>query len=793
MASIVIFDLDNTLSESRQPISTETAELLRALLEKRMVAVISGASFAQFGRQFVEPLAASADLLPNLFLLPTSGGELYVYKDGWKKLYSESLLKEQKDRVKSSLIKALGISEDKLNEFLEDRDSLMNFSGLGKDAPLSEKYVWDPDQKKRNELISKIAPELDGIELKIGGTTSINITKKGVDKAFGLRKLLEFLKLENKSAIFVGDALFEGGNDSAVKEVGIETIETKGPEDTKRIIRNLLGSPETLDVKSLVFRSYHPYEKLEKSPIAFVCAEYALDDDSGMYAGGLGVLAGDMVFEAADEGLPFIGLGLWYGGAKVEERKKKFSLLMDGLSPVMINIPCEQGLIRAHVRVKLFGRSTWLALLDTNISENSEGDRKILEHIYDPDFYTRLKQGIILGLGGMRLLEKLSINPSVYHLNEGHTAFAALELVVREAGKSATKDVAGAVKIVREKIAATKHTIFSEAGTRTHRDDFARLLGPYLSSVGISEDDIFALGTSSEVHDFSTTQFLINCAARQNGVSAIHVAFEKQVHPLSKLMPITNGVHKNRWQARELEKGTTGWLDKRLSDAKSLLRKRLVDFVNEKTGSTLSASTCTVVWARRFASYKRPELLFSDLKRLAELCSGPTPVQFIISGKAHPADLEAQKVVEYIRGLSENPDWKGKIAYLSDYAIPIAERLVKGADLWLNTPYRGKEACGTSGMKAALNGALQMSVSDGWIDEVDWKGVGWILPEENTGSAVYDLIQKEVAPLFYKLTPEGIPMEWLKRMRSTMLIVESRFTARRMLADYLEKAYNIHN
>lgn len=796
MKELYVFDLDNTLTDSRTALTHETAELLKALLAKSRVAVISGATFSQFEKQLLATLKTiglPGDLLSRLYILPTSGAELFTYDRDWKKQYSEGLSDADRAMVRAAFAHALGTALSK--KLLDDRGSQITFSGLGKDAPLDQKAVWDFDQKKRKALVSSVAPSLSDFELRIGGTTSIDVTKKGIDKAFGVERLLAHLKLPVSAAAFVGDALYEGGNDEAVKKAGIETIASKGPEDTRRIIQEFLGVSagisagsgaqsavaKTVDVKSISF---------SRPPVAFFCAEYALDDETLSYAGGLGVLAGDMLLEYADEGLPFAAIGMWYGPSKSARGADAYATVIAGGKPLVVEVPYEGSAIKAQIKARLFGKSAWLLLLDTDIEENDEATRRILSRIYDTDFYIRMKQDYLLGAGGVRLLSALGITPSVYHLNEGHAAFAAFELVAQAVSKHPDLGLAGAMAKVGAQLVATKHTILAEAGAKVEQADFERFFGSYLRSRGVSADAMFEVGTTPDAKVFSATRFLLKTAKRQNAVSVLHAKFEKEVHPQSVLVPVTNGVHRKRWQAEGfVDRDAQKLSDDEIWKEKKALRRRLVEFTNAKAGSSLDPEVCTVVWARRFVAYKRPELLFSDLERLSRITSGGKPMQFILSGKVYHSDTTGQATLDRIRALANDPQWKGRIAYVPDYSVSVSRELVRGADIWLNTPFRGKEACGTSGMKAGLNGALQMSISDGWIEEADWTGKGWILPEENTASAIYDFLEKEAAPIFYERPIDGAPTEWVKRMRATMEVIEKDFTAKRMIADYAAKLY----
>ncbi|HEY4500215.1 MAG TPA: alpha-glucan family phosphorylase [Candidatus Paceibacterota bacterium] len=761
MPKLIVFDLDNTLTESRMPIEEKTASLLRELLGQTKVAVISGAAFWQFKTELLKPLMGTDRELGNLYILTTSGAELWIYARGkWRRVYIDKLSERNKKCVRRALMSVLGIEEKELEPLLDDRDSGMTYSALGRDAPPDLKKPWDPDQKKRKVLVEKLSPLLSDLELKIGGTTSIDFTNNGIDKAYGVNKIVEYTKISKDSVVFIGDALFAGGNDNPVQNDDVPIIKTKDPENTREIMINLLRAPETIEANSISY---------EQKPVAFFCAEYALDDNSLRFAGGLGVLAADYLYEARDADLSVIALGLWYKNQSTE----KYSLVTENGKPLVIEIPFERGAIICHVRARRFGK-IWLLLIET--------DDDALSAPYSLDEYIWIKQDLVLGQGGAKLLKTLGIQPRVYHLNEGHSAFVAFELIAQTAGKRKDKNIKKAAREVEKYIVATKHTIL-KAGAKIYPLDFMNYFGSYCDSLGISAKKMFDLGTDSEVKVFSGTHFLLNVAKRKNAVSALHAKFEKNLHPKSKLIAITNGIYRDRWLARE-------WLGKTLSrdiwKIKSKLRGDLVEYTNKTTGSNLDPKTCTVVWARRFAAYKRPEVLINDLERLKKIAGGICPVQFIISGKVYLDEPTSQKTLERIILLASTTEWKNKIAYLPDYSISVAHKLTQGADIWLNTPRRGKEACGTSGMKAGLNGVLQMTVSDGWVGEVDWKNIGWILPEQDTAIAMYDLLEKEIAPMFYNKREE-----WEKRMQKTMSIIEEKFTTRRMLREYIKKLYKL--
>ena len=515
------------------------------------------------------------------------------------------------------------------------------------------------------------------------------------------------------------------------------------------------------------------------SPIAFFCMEYAIDDDSNAYAGGLGILAMDYLLEAADQGVPIVAIGLRYSHDVSELVSKEFNVLKnDNDETLIIEIPVRNEIVKAKVWHRRFKDSVDLMLLDTHTSENPQNDLNITSHLYDADFYTRIKQQMILGIGGVRLLNILGIKPRVYHLNEGHTAFAGLAIIAENKGE-------------KIKMAATKHTIFHDAGMFMKKVDFENYVAPYCKIMGTNSNEIYKKGEFEFDSDtFSTTRFLMNVSDAQNGVSALHVVYEKKVHPHSRLVPVTNGVYKKRWQAREWKENTADLSNKDFWHIKNILRTKLISFVKDKTGESLDPQACTVVWSRRFAEYKRPFLLFSDLERLKRIVLNiDKPMQFIISGKAHLADAPEQEIIRKVKEISQSRDFKGKVVYVPNYSLNVARYLVQGADVWLNTPIRGKEACGTSGIKASFNGVLQCSISDGWVDEVVWENKGWILSEDDTREDMYKHLEKDIPNLFYDRSPEDIPARWIANMKSTIDIVESGYTTARMLRDYLEKIY----
>ncbi len=748
---LIAFDLDGTLAESKMPLTSEMAGLLNKLSTVAKVAVISGGSFERFEEQLLPYLIPSS----NIILLPTDGGACFEYNSAEKQWrMTESLIfnQELKKETRKVLDEIIGsglydIPSNPAGEYVEDRGTEIAFSALGQEALLENKKDWDPDQKKRQKIKQELEKRLPDVSISIAGTTSIDILPKGFNKAVGLEALLKRLDLTKKDVVFLGDAIFPGGNDYSVFEAGIESIKVSGPLETERIIRKWLF-----------------LKNLPKNPIAFFCSEYAPNDDSSQYAGGLGILAGDFVLEMADQNVPFVGIGLKYSVTIPEY----FSLLPD----ISIEIPIAEEMVIAQVWHRELSPNTHVFLLDAGT---------ITAHLYDPNFFIRLKQQIVLGVGGIRLISKLGISPSIYHLNEGHTAFAGIA-ILHENDKDAGK------------IVASKHTILSDAGILIHQNDFKKYLGTYYPDI----DGLFEKGRLDPASDlFSTTKFIMSISARKNAVSVLHAEFEKKKHPQSALIPITNGVRQERWQSPELfsyyKNPSKILTDQELWNIKRKLRSTLLNHVREVTGTVFNPDICTLVWARRFASYKRPELLFIDKARLLSILTDQnTPLQIVISGKAHEADVHGKAIVEKIIAFSKSIGLKNKVVYMPNYSLPLALKLVQGADIWLNTPELGMEACGTSGMKSALNGALQCSIPDGWVGEVSWSGRGWSLPgdatTEKTAEVLYDLLEHEILPCFYS---DNLPQEWVNRMRSTMELVEKSYTTKRMLADYMSKLYQL--
>ena len=533
--------------------------------------------------------------------------------------------------------------------------------------------------------------------------------------------------------------------------------------------------------------------------IAYFSAEYSVADSLPIYAGGLGILAGDIVQEAGAEGRDFHAVGLVYHEAftagEADTRPMVERLRSEGFEvvaeedgrPIIISQIIDGHEVAIQAWRKSYGTSS-LILLDTRLPTNSPEDWKITNHLYDGTLGMMFRQQLTLAFGGPAFLRKLGITPDFYHLNEGHMAFVGLAVAIEYQSHHPRMHLAGALEAVKPQLVASKHTILPGAGLTLDEAVLKERLGSVLSKAEGSVEDLMRLG-GKEDGFFSTTKFLLAIAGHHSGVSEIHVQSEAAAHPGSPLIAVTNGVYQPRWLAATWPREPLKLDDEALYVIHRGNRHRLLEYVHTETGKQLDMHRLTVVWARRMTAYKRPDLLVNNLARLTALAQhAELPIQFVVAGKANPADATGIELMNHIIMTSQRPELAASFAYLPHFNPMTARLLVQGADLWLNTPVRGQEACGTSGMKASLNGALQFSTSDGWIDEVDIKPIGWELPVDKAEQALYDILEHDIAPVFYD-RQNGIPVNWVKMMRTNIELIEQRFCASRMLGDYYDKLY----
>jgi starch phosphorylase len=576
--------------------------------------------------------------------------------------------------------------------------------------------------------------------------------------------------------------------------------------------------------------------------VAYFSLEVGVDERLPIYAGGLGLLAGDHLKAAADLGVPLVGVGLLYrrGYFRQElDESGRQRELYEAREPHDLSLAREP----ATVPVELAGGSVevavWRAdiagvplfLLDTDLPTNAGWARRITEVLYGGDRELRIAQEIVLGVGGVRALVALGRAPTVFHLNEGHAAFAAVERVrrlVEEGGLHFDEALAA----VRRSTVFTTHTPV-RAGNETFDVELVRRhLGPLVTRLGISWDAFAAIGRSAPEDDaFGLTPFALRLADARNAVSRLHgeVAREMWAHlwpdrPVDDIPigHVTNGVHPRTWISSELAEllrevgvsldtapGKQRWKRARNLDLEALRRVRrhrkqaLLEFVRDRAGDgagALDVDVLTVGFARRFATYKRAGLLFSRPERLVPLLTDERrPLQVLVAGKAHPADEEGKALLARVVDFARSDRSGGRVVFLEDYDIPLARALVQGVDVWLNLPRRREEASGTSGMKAALNGALNLSILDGWWDEGYDPDIGWAIPatgaadpaaqDEADAAALFRLLEEKVLPAYYGSPGPGGGDRWLSRARAAIAHIGEHFTSHRMVAEYAHHYY----
>jgi phosphorylase/glycogen(starch) synthase len=602
-----------------------------------------------------------------------------------------------------------------------------------------------------------------------------------------------------------------------------------------------------------------PRKTPENGPIAYFCLEFGLHESLPIYSGGLGILAGDHMKAASDLGLPLVGVGLFYregylrqtlgpGGGQIDapERNDPVDLPLrvvpgqDEL-PLEVGVRVPGGTVQLRAWELRVGRIP-VYLLDADIPANREEHRRITRRLYPADRETRLLQEILLGKGGMRFLRAADQKPSVLHLNEGHAAFAPLERLshlVRTPGLAFPE----ALEAVRASTAFTTHTPVPAGHDVFHEDLLRRHFSDTVDWIGASWESFLELGGAGGAREFNMTHLACNLAGSVNGVSRRHAEVTRELlHPLwpeslvseVPVRPVTNGVHLASWthpdlvrllgvadrpitrkdfRSRAAELGDRDLWELRISANVRLraeIRRRLVEPGHRGLGrgvlrralDRLQRPALTIGFARRFAPYKRADLLFTDPERLDRLLSDDgRPGLVVIAGKAHPADGQGQDLLRRIVEISRSERFAGKVIFLEGYDLDLARELVQGVDVWLNTPTPPLEACGTSGMKAAANGVLNLSIADGWWAEVEHDHGGWtIRPRRLTGEedlrdaldaeALLDLLEVEVFPLFYDRDPLGLPRRWLRRVREALEFLPPEFSAERMVDQYWREIYS---
>ncbi|MFZ5770377.1 MAG: alpha-glucan family phosphorylase [Thermodesulfobacteriota bacterium] len=628
-------------------------------------------------------------------------------------------------------------------------------------------------------------------------------------------------------------------------------------------LQRQLAHRKTYLSKSTWFAEKYGDDKLGK--VAYFSMEFGLTEALPIYSGGLGVLAGDFLKTASDLGLPLIGIGLMYQRGYFHQA---FDTNGDQLAFFPYNNPTMLPVLPLRdadgewlrVSVELPGRTLYLRgwqaqvgriplyLLDSNDLLNSPGDRGITGELYGGGMEMRLQQEMVLGIGGWRLLEALTIDCTVCHLNEGHAAFAVLERARCTMARSGQLFHA-ALRCTRAGNIFTTHTPVEAGFDRFPAELMAQYFSSYVKGLGISLAallDLGRAGAGNGLEPFNMAYLAVNGCGRVNGVSRLHGEVSRSIfRPLFPRWPegeipighVTNGVHVPSWDSAAADDlwtrlcGTERWMgafedtehacqkvsDEKLWEMRSLARLPLIKTIRRRLArqratcgnhagveqclQLLDPNALTICFARRFAGYKRPTLLLADPKRLVRLLTDiHRPVQLIIAGKAHPHDEEGRRLVRRWNDFLRRPEVQGHVVFIEDYDMAVAAELVQGADLWLNTPRRPWEASGTSGMKVLVNGGLNLSELDGWWPEAYRPEVGWALGDgkehEDHSSwdrmeaeALYAMLEQEVIPAFYNRDERGIPTAWVARMRESMARLTTRFSCNRMAREYIDDYY----
>ncbi|HUV71552.1 MAG TPA: alpha-glucan family phosphorylase [Clostridia bacterium] len=542
------------------------------------------------------------------------------------------------------------------------------------------------------------------------------------------------------------------------------------------------------------FKQSQEYRFLSQQPVAYFCTEFGLSSELPTYAGGLGVLAGDFVKEAGLQNFPLVAVGLYYheGYARRQlnaTQVKKTSpqdfglnLVINGKNePVLVQIPIQDRLVYAQAWCWQEGLVS-IYLLDSNVDENTPADQQITNRLYTADKETRIEQELILGIGGLRLLKTLGINPAIYHLNEGHSAFLVLELI-KQVMESQNLDFSQASRLAREQVVFTNHTLLPAGREIYNNDLIAAMLGKYAESLKIPVTEIIPLGLVKDSSLFSMTLFSLQLSTKMNAVSALHAQEAAKIWTNHPLEQVTNGIFLPRWDQLKLKDKTQLWPKHQEN------KRKLLGVIQEKTGVSWDENSLLVGWARRIVPYKRPLAILEDIPRLQAIAQKEDqPIRLVFAGLCHGEDPEKENLLLQLQEILAK-EFPQIAVFLSGYNINLAQLLTAGCDVWLNTPVVKSEACGTSGMKAALNGVLPVSTKDGWIDEVELFGIGWIVEDTEITTSLLNILEHQVAPMYYEHLKNPTASNWLNHMQNARELIVNEFSMSRALKDNLEKLY----
>lgn len=602
-------------------------------------------------------------------------------------------------------------------------------------------------------------------------------------------------------------------------------------------------------------------------PVAYFSAEFGIHESAPIYSGGLGVLSGDHIKSASGLGVPLVAIGLFYDQGYFKQHLDDESYQQEEYIDTKVeNLPMEpardakgrainieidttEGRLHAKVWLMRVGRVP-LYLLDCDVDGNKPEDRELTSRLYGGDTRTRIRQELVLGVGGVKALRALGISPGCYHLNEGHSAFAPLE-VIRQRMEDDGVSFDEALRQVAQQTVFTTHTPVPAGHDRFDGGLIEEHLGPLRQKLGISYEQLMGLGRvepQNEHESFCMTVIGLKLSRRANAVSSLHGHVSRRMW--ANLWPwrveeeipighITNGVHIPSWLAHPMAQLYDKYLGPEwharmgesevwqgmfkvdpgeLWETHNALKSRLLEFVRRRVSrqsrrrnedpavieaarSVLDPNALTIGFARRFATYKRADLFIHNLDRIADLIDDANrPVQFVFAGKAHPADEPGKRLIQKVANLRHDPRFAGRVVFIEDYDINVTRHMVQGVDVWLNNPRRPLEASGTSGQKAVLNGGLNCSVLDGWWAEAyngmnGFKiggGTSHVDVEQNDARDAEDLLrvlEEEVIPLFYDRDADGLPRRWIERMINSIVTLAARFSAHRMVTDYVQKSY----
>ena len=538
-----------------------------------------------------------------------------------------------------------------------------------------------------------------------------------------------------------------------------------------------------------------------KEPVAFFCNEFALDNDLPTYSGGLGILAGDIVNSAATTHFPMVGIGILYKGkefnqhitgeGREEKRDSEFdhdtsflrTTTVDG-KPLVLTLDIKNQKVQFksyHIRLS---DTTIVFLLSTDVDGNPPEWITDMDALYHGDTNSLIRQQILLGIGGLKLLNALDISPRVYHINEGRPCLLIWQLVENLIEKE-KMNFSQAWKAAIKKIVYTNHTLVAAGNLTYPSATIAWWAESFADKLNVDTNELIKDGLT-DPQTFSITQFALNISNKHSSVSKVHSQYCEREWQQYDWIAITNGVNMDRWQDSDFRSGNLS--EQGIWDLHLTKKRELMTTVIKRTGFGYDPDKLIVAWSRRLAEYKQPKAIFKDIERLKTILTNKDrPIQLLFAGNSHSADPNAKSIIEEIIDLFTD-ELSGSAIFVPNYNISLANHLTSGVDLWLNTPKGNLEACGTSGMKAISNGVLNCTVLDGWTYEVDWNDTGWIVDPNNVAESFYYLLEHEISPLYYERNTDGYPSKWIQRMKRSIAISKN-FSSERVLEDYKKFLY----